>query len=112
MIDEYNFGRIVIDGKIYTSDVIIFPDRVRDEWWREDGHSLSLKDIKEVLARKPDILIIGTGSAGLMRVPFPVVDEIRNRGIKLIIEKTGAAVQTYNRLYQDNTIVGAFHLTC
>ena len=35
--------------------------------------------MKEILMLKPDILIIGTGSAGLMRVPFPVVDEIKNR---------------------------------
>ncbi|HDL64334.1 MAG TPA: hypothetical protein ENH12_02985 [Proteobacteria bacterium] len=72
MIENYHFGRIVIDGKTYTSDVIIFPDRIREEWWREDGHSLSLKDIEEVLTLRPDILIVGTGNASLMRVPFPV----------------------------------------
>jgi len=27
-IDSYSFGRIVIDGQVYTSDVIIYPDRV------------------------------------------------------------------------------------
>ena len=30
IIDSYQFGLIVVSGKKYTSDVIIFPDRVRD----------------------------------------------------------------------------------
>ena len=34
MIDAYDFGRIVIDENAFTTDVIIFPDRVMDEWWR------------------------------------------------------------------------------
>jgi hypothetical protein len=31
MIDSYDFGAIVIDGKRYSSDVIIYPDRVKDD---------------------------------------------------------------------------------
>ena len=30
MIDYYQFGLIVIDGKRYSSDVIIFPNGVKD----------------------------------------------------------------------------------
>ena len=48
-IDKYNFGSITINGKEYTKDVIIFPDRVSAPWWREEGHNLSLKDLKEVI---------------------------------------------------------------
>ena len=47
-IDSYQFGEIVISGKEYSSDVIIFPDRVIDNWWRETGHELCLEDITEV----------------------------------------------------------------
>lgn len=36
MINSYDFGRIVVDGKAYTSDVIIFPDRVNSYWWRKE----------------------------------------------------------------------------
>jgi len=31
-ISDYRFGRIVIDGKTYTSDVIVYPDRVDPSW--------------------------------------------------------------------------------
>jgi len=112
MIESYSFGRINISGKIYTSDLIIFPDRIRSSWWRENGHSLCLEDIDEILEEKPEVLVIGSGSAGLMEVPSQVVDEIRNRGIELIVARTVKAVEDYNRLCEERFTVGAFHLTC
>ena len=47
MIDSYSFGEIVINGKRYTSDVIIFSDSVDDNWWRKSGHLLHKDDLKE-----------------------------------------------------------------
>jgi hypothetical protein len=32
-IESYHFGEIVIDGRRYSSDVIIYPDRVEGQWW-------------------------------------------------------------------------------
>ncbi|WP_162148668.1 hypothetical protein [Desulfuromonas sp. TF] len=31
-IDAYSFGRIVVNGREYTSDLIIYPERARPEW--------------------------------------------------------------------------------
>ena len=33
-IDHYEFGRIMIDGRQETKDLIILPDRVLRNWWR------------------------------------------------------------------------------
>jgi len=112
-IESYGFGHIVIDGKRYTSDVIIFPDRVKDGWWRKEGHKLHIEDIEEVLREKPEILIVGTGYAGLMKVPKEVQEHIRNQGIELIIENTRNAWKTYNKLAKTGKkVIAAFHLTC
>lgn len=112
MIDNYNFGKIVVDGTTYLSDIIIFPDRIQSSWWRENGHVVSLKDIKTVLDQEPELLIIGSGRAGLLKVNDQVVEEIKKRGIKLIVEKTDDAVKTFNRYCEQSMTVGAFHLTC
>ncbi|RLI41160.1 hypothetical protein DRO69_11945, partial [Candidatus Bathyarchaeota archaeon] len=63
MIDSYDFGVIVIKGKRYTSDVIVLPEKVIDGWWRKEGHSLHMEDLKEVIERepKPEVLVVGTG---------------------------------------------------
>jgi len=67
-IDSYLFGQIVINGKKYTSDVIIFLDRVQDDWWRDESHELALKDITGIMNENPEVLLVGTGASGLMRV--------------------------------------------
>ncbi len=35
-IDHYVFGKMVVDGKTYTSDLIVYPDRVDPSWWRPE----------------------------------------------------------------------------
>jgi hypothetical protein len=47
-IDHYEFGRIVVDGRQETTDLIILPDRVVRNWWRQQGHALVVDDLREV----------------------------------------------------------------
>jgi hypothetical protein len=56
-IDHYEFGRIVVDGREETSDLIILPGRVVPSWWRRDGHALVLDDLVEVLEELPPHLV-------------------------------------------------------
>jgi hypothetical protein len=111
-IDSYTFGRIVINGKIYTSDVIIYPGRVNASWWRKEGHLLQLADVEEVLQAKPEVLIIGSGYAGVMRVPREIIDWIVRQGIEVIVERTSKAVKVYNDLQHAQTVIAALHITC
>jgi hypothetical protein len=46
-IDHYEFGRIMIDGRQETKDLIILPGRVVRNWWRHDGHALVLDDLND-----------------------------------------------------------------
>ncbi len=64
-IDTYSFGKIVIDGRTYTSDVIIYPDHVDASWWRKEGHYLRPVDLTDVVKAKPAVLIIGTETQAL-----------------------------------------------
>jgi hypothetical protein len=108
-IDSYSFGSIVVDGKSYASDVIIFRDRVLS-WWRKDGHSLHIDDLEEVIKEKPKFLIIGTGSSGLVNVPEELVKELSSE-IQVFVEPTGRAVERFNGM-QGEDVVAALHLTC
>ncbi len=112
MIDSYKFGQIVIDGKKYDSDLIIYPDNVDYKWWREEGHLLQKKDLLKVNEYKPEILIIGTGNPGLMKVTEETKNYFESKGISLIIEKTEDACKTYNKLKDNKKIIAALHLTC
>jgi hypothetical protein len=113
MIDSYDFGRMVISGKVYSSDLIIFPDKILSSWWRKTGHRLCMEDLKEVLKEDFDILVVGTGYMGLMKVEKEVIEHAHAQGFHLRIEKTRKAVEAFNRLSgQKKRTIGAFHLTC
>jgi hypothetical protein len=52
-IEEYEFGRVLVDGEVHRQDVIVLPGRVVAAWWRREGHGLVLEDLQEVLDELP-----------------------------------------------------------
>lgn len=111
-IERYAFGSITINGKTYTSDVIVYPDHVDESWWRTEGHSLRKEDLKDIIEAGPDLLIIGTGSMGVLNVPEHLISYLQSQGMAVIVAKTGAAVEQFNRETAIKRVIGAFHLTC
>lgn len=112
-IDSYQFGQIVIDGTSYSSDCLILGSTVHSNWWREQGHSLSVKDLKAVIAAKPSVLVVGCGASGLMKVPDRTQQVLQKHNIQLEALDTYKAVQRFNELSQAGVnVAAALHLTC
>jgi hypothetical protein len=111
-IQSYCFGNIEIDGKFYRKDIIIFPDRVRTEWWRKEGHNLIPEDLQEVFAADADILIVGQGAYTRMRVPESTRKRITEEGFELHVLSTSDAVEMYNQRREQERVIAALHLTC
>jgi hypothetical protein len=111
-IDSYGFGRIVVDGVEYESDLIITPAGVKPNWWRTEGHEVSLFDIAAALDPKPRLLIVGTGANGMCRVLKEVEDYCGAQGIEMIVAPTPEAVAEYNCLEDKEGAIAALHLTC
>jgi len=111
-IEHYSFGTITIDGKSYTSDVIIYPERVDSSWWRKQGHSLHIVDLKDVIPAGPEILIVGTGHSGGMVVPEETLSYLKSKGIDVHIARTDKAVELFNKFQKNKKTIAALHLTC
>jgi len=111
-IDYFRFGLIAISGKKYTSDVIIFPNKVRSNWYRRNAHQLCLEDIAEVITEKPEVLIIGNGTSGLVKVSPGLERIIESQGIKVIVGTTANACRKYNETCHSKRVVAALHITC
>jgi hypothetical protein len=111
-IESYSFGNIVIDGNTYTSDLIIFPDRIWDKWWRKEGHAIHEEDLTTIMEKPPEILIIGSGESGWLKVSKEMKKYIESKGIKLRIAATKDACKLYNDLSKKGRVVAALHLTC
>lgn len=112
MIDSYEFGKIVVDGRVFRSDIILDAVSVHADWWRKEGHALCLEDLDEILKRDPEVLIVGTGYSGLVKVKSEVVRKLESLGIELIIKKTEEACREYNKRVAAEGVVAALHLTC
>ena len=112
-IDSYQFGKIVIDGKAYSSDCIILGDSVKPNWWRKEGHLLSAEDLQPVIAAKPSVLVVGCGSPGLMEVSEETRQVLQEHGIELVALDTHKAVARFNEVSQaGENVAAALHLTC
>ncbi len=113
MIDSYAFGSIIVDGKKFTSDLIIYPDgRVETSWWRKAGHKLAIDDIDELIKSKPEVIIVGTGSSGLMKPEKELEKLLQQKGIEFISTLSRKAVKIYNDLSLKKLVGACFHLTC
>lgn len=110
-INNYEFGKIEIDGKEYDYDVIISFDKV-DSWWRRESHDVVVEDVKKILDKKPKTIIFGTGDPGLMKVSEQTRKELENLGIEVIVEPTKTVCEIYNKLSEKPDVFAALHLTC
>jgi dienelactone hydrolase len=112
-IDAYSFGRMRVSGDDFRDDLIVFPDKVEPYWKRRDAHRLSVGDLETVIDYSPDLLVVGTGTAGRLRLEPATREILRRKGIDCIDEPTDLAWQIFNdEIEQDHRVVGAFHLTC
>jgi len=112
VIQHYSFGKITINGKTYTSDVIIYPGRVDSSWWRKEGHNLQIADLTDIIRAKPQIIVIGTGEYGVMKVPKDTISYLESKGIEVYVDQTDKAVEFFNKLQEDKVAIAALHLTC
>jgi hypothetical protein len=110
-IEDYRFGRVVVDGSEETRDVIVLPGRVVRNWWRRDGHALVLEDLDEVLGELPAHLVIGTGADGRMQPDAGAIAELRANGVEVEALPTAEAVRRYGEL-NPAAAAAALHLTC
>jgi hypothetical protein len=113
-IESYSFGTIRIDGRVYSTDVVLLGDDVKNPWWREaGGHVYAVEDLSEVLEAAPEVVVLGTGYFGRVKVLDETIEALAKAGSEIVVEKTGGAVEYYNRFTTEGRdVAAALHLTC
>jgi hypothetical protein len=111
-IDHYEFGHIVIAGQTFKTDLLIWPGRIKSDWWRREAHLLQLDDIAEALAANPQVLVVGQGAPGKMQVDPALAAYLQDRGIELRVHPTREACRVINALSGKRPLAAALHLTC
>jgi len=112
-VDDLIFGKIIVDGRTYTKDVIISDNQVKK---RHKGPSRALKahfghtplTAAENIPWECETLVIGTGIYGRLPVSDDVSTKAQELGVKLLVKTTPEAVKHINDL--DTNLV--LHITC
>ena len=119
-INSFEWGRFVINGKPHSAegegvgkDICLMDGEVRS-WHERQGHRLEPHMVETAIRSGKEILVIGNGVRGRIRVPRKTRKAIKAGGIKaLIVEPTPDACATYNRLFRaGEQVVLLAHGTC
>jgi len=94
-------------GVPHHEDLWICGERV-GPWWRREGHRVHPEDLAEILEFSPEVVIIGTGFSGMLKVTKEAEALLSSRGIELRALPTKEAVELYNELATEKTGGRAF----
>jgi|TARA_Y100000310_G_scaffold225672_1_gene227701 hypothetical protein len=111
MINEFKIGSFVVKGKRYLGDIKIIQGRAR-YWQDRYKQQLREEDIQDILAKNPEVIIIGKGCNGLLEISEELERTLKRSCKELLIQKTPEAVETFNTLSKEGIDVAAiFHAT-
>ena len=102
LIESYDFGRITINGILYTKDVIITGERTIAGWMRKEGHLLQVADISQAIEEcAPEVAIVGIGYDGMMGVPEETRLYFQRKGIELCRREDKRGLRPLQRLVKE-----------
>jgi len=99
-------GSITIGDEVIKENVVLLRDRIQRGWDATELHALTISDLDDVLAHKPEIILLGTGWQN-RQPPRDLVFALARRGIGLETMDTPAACRTFNILVSEERDVAA-----
>ncbi|NQV14767.1 hypothetical protein HQ531_04855 [bacterium] len=113
-VEYFEFGKINIDGQVYTHDIVIINNRLIEKREKRLSRSLKARFNHTPLTTAENIpwncatLVVGTGMNGRL----PVTEEVRARAfemnVELIVKTTPEALSYIND--KDTNLI--LHITC
>jgi len=116
-IDELAFGSIVVEGKKYRRDVLIFADGTLKK--RKGGflmfgsHKIKKQELEELSQGRPEVIIVGTGTDGAAHIAPEAESWAKGKNLGLLVQPSYDAVARLNELAEQKKKVAALiHITC
>jgi len=116
-IDATEFGSITIDGKTYDHDVIIRLsgkiERRRKRLSKEKygtSHVISKEEAKFVFEDGCDLLVVGTGQQGNVRLSSEAEAYFDKKGCRVLLEPTPDAIGAFSQSAANK--IALMHVTC
>jgi len=116
-IERSEFGNITIDGQTYPHDVIIslagkIKKRKKKLSKKEYGtsHIISKAEAKSIFEKGCDLLVVGTGQEGQVRLSAEASQYLAKKGCAVVLQPTQEAIRRFNQSTAKK--IGLIHVTC
>lgn len=106
VVTGFGIGWVRIGAQEYRESLIVTPDSIVTHWAPAGFDALEEANFTELLASKPEVVILGTGRA--IRFPHPgLARSLAQAQVGLEVMDTAAACRTYNILAAEGRRVAA-----
>lgn len=115
-ITNFKWGQIVDSSGRVFKDARLFPGGAEEWDWRKTGTrhdpGIQISDLEDLLATKPEVVILSRGVDLVLQVPRATVDFARSYAANVLVLQSEQAVAEYNRRVASERVVALIHSTC
>lgn len=116
-IDKTKFGSITVSGKKYENDILIRLDGAVEKRKKKlskeiygTSHIISLAEAEYVYEKSAEIIIIGSGQTGMVKLSDEATDFFQEKQCRVELLPTPVAIEHWNKA--KGRTIGLFHITC
>jgi len=113
IINSTRFGSITINGKVYDEkdNYIVFWDDEIIPLHTTERHVFGRPELDIILKKNPEMIVVGTGDSGLLKVSEEVRSLCQGKEIELVEMISREAIIRFNENL-DKKVVAFIHVTC
>jgi len=117
-IDELTFGSIVIEGKKYRRDVLIFADgtvkKRKGGFLMFGSHKIKEREMEELSQGHPEVIIVGTGTDGAAHIAPEAESWAKGKNLSLLVQSSYDAAAMVNEIAEQKNkkVAALIHITC
>jgi uncharacterized protein len=105
-VTAYEPGLVEVGGREYKNSVVLFPDKIIDNWRPHSIDDIQPEDFSLLLELTPDVILLGSGERQIFP-PVSLYAPVIDSGIGIEIMDNAAACRTYNILLAEGRRVAA-----
>ena len=117
-IGELIFGSIVVEGKKYHRDILLFADgtvkKRKGGFLMFGSHKIKKQELEELSQGQPEIIIVGTGTSGAAYIAPEAESWAKGKNLSLLVQSSYDAAAMVNEIAEQKNkkVAALIHITC